>query len=114
MARSTIDAPRTRATRGSRAQCASEINFSIDSFWDVAWTVRLGDEMNGIKVERKFEPDEFGRVAAWGLSGILCGRRFSSLVDEPFAEDDGELCLGLEPLARRAFPLLGGLVQDEI
>ena len=30
--------------------------------------------------------------------------RFSSLADEPFAEDDGELGLGLEPFARRSFP----------
>src|SRR5690606_34378803 len=26
-----------------------------------------------------------------------------SLIDEPFAEDDGELCLGLEPLTRGRF-----------
>lgn len=31
-----------------------------------------------------------------GLSGILCARPISSLADEPFAEDDGELGLGLE------------------
>jgi len=28
----------------------------------------------------------------------------TSLADEPFAEDDGELGLGLEPFARRSFP----------
>jgi hypothetical protein len=38
-----------------------------------------------------------------GLSGISCARPFSSLADEPFAEDDGELGLGLEPFARRPF-----------
>jgi len=32
--------------------------------------------------------------------------RFSSLADEPFAEDDGELGLGLEPFARRPFPFV--------
>lgn len=42
-----------------------------------------------------------------GLSGILCARPVSSLADELFAEDDGELGFGLEPLARRSFPILG-------
>ena len=33
----------------------------------------------------------------WGLSGIFVARgRFSSLADEPFAEDDSELGLGLD------------------
>ncbi|MER9580359.1 hypothetical protein NKI78_33205, partial [Mesorhizobium sp. M0400] len=33
-----------------------------------------------------------GRVKNdWELSGILCARPVSSLADEPFAEDDGEL-----------------------
>jgi hypothetical protein len=49
-----------------------------------------------------------------GLSGILCARRVSSLADEPFAEDDGELHLSFEPLARRSFPFLGRVVQDQI
>ena len=49
-----------------------------------------------------------------GLSGILCARPVSSLADEPFAEDDGELGLGLEPLARRSFPFLGRVVQHQI
>ena len=53
-------------------------------------------------------------VKPWGLSGILCVRPVSSLVDEPLAEDDGELGLGLEPFARRSFPLLGRVVQDQI
>ena len=34
--------------------------------------------------------------------------------DEPFAEDDGELGFRLEPLARRSFPFLGRVVEDEI
>ena len=54
-----------------------------------------------------------GRLMS-GLSGILCARPVSSLADEPFAEDDGELRLGLEPLARRSFPFLGRVVQDQI
>lgn len=36
------------------------------------------------------------------------------MADEPFAEDGGELCLGLEPLARRPFPFLGSVVQNQI
>ena len=49
-----------------------------------------------------------------GLSGILCVRLISSLCDEPFAEDDGELGLGLEPFTRRPLPLLGRVVENEI
>jgi hypothetical protein len=54
------------------------------------------------------------RFKAVGLSGILCVRPVSSLANEPFAEDDGELGLGLEPLARRPFPFLGSVVQNQI
>jgi hypothetical protein len=32
------------------------------------------------------------------------------LADEPFAEDDGELGLGLEPFARRPFPFVSRVV----
>src|SRR5277367_5434353 len=50
----------------------------------------------------------------WGLSGILCARQVvSSRLNEPFVEHDGELCLRLEPLARRHFPFSCGLAQDE-
>ena len=45
---------------------------------------------------------------------FLCARPVSSLADEPLAEDDGELGLGLEPFARRSFPFLGRVVQDQI
>ncbi|RAZ84739.1 hypothetical protein DPM33_30345 [Mesorhizobium hawassense] len=48
------------------------------------------------------------------LSGILCARPVSSLADEPFAEHDGELGFGLEPLARRSFPFLGRVVEHQI
>ncbi|MER9071163.1 reverse transcriptase domain-containing protein [Mesorhizobium sp. M0902] len=48
------------------------------------------------------------------LSGILCARPVSSLADEPLAEDNGELGLGLEPFARRSFPFLSRMVQDQI
>lgn len=52
--------------------------------------------------------------AVSGQSGILCARPVSSLADEALAEDDGELWLGLEPLARRSFPFLGGVVEHQI
>ncbi len=48
------------------------------------------------------------------MSEILCARPISSLTDEPFAEDDGELCLGLEPFARRSFPFLGRVIENQI
>ena len=49
-----------------------------------------------------------------GVSGILCARPVaSSRLNEPLVEHDGELGLCLEPLARRHFPLPGGLAQDE-
>jgi hypothetical protein len=40
--------------------------------------------------------------------------RFSSLADEPFAEHDGELGLGLEPFARRPFPFVSRVVQNQV
>ena len=40
--------------------------------------------------------------------------RFSSLADEPFAEDDGELGFGLEPFARRPFPFVSRVVQNQV
>ena len=40
--------------------------------------------------------------------------RFSSLADEPFAEDDGELGLGLEPFARRPFAFVSRVVQNQV
>ncbi len=49
-----------------------------------------------------------------GLSDILCGRPVSSLADEPLAEDDGELGLGLEPFAWRSLPVLGRVVQHQV
>ena len=56
----------------------------------------------------------YNRFIRWGLSGISCVRPVSSLADGPLAEDDGELGLGLEPLARRPFPFLGCVVENQI
>ena len=44
----------------------------------------------------------------------ICARAVLSDIDEPFAEDDGELCFGLEPFPRRSFPRLGRMIENEI
>ena len=44
----------------------------------------------------------------------ICARAVLSDIDEPFAEDDGELCFGLEPFPRRTFPRLGCMIENEI
>ena len=44
----------------------------------------------------------------------ICARAVLSDIDEPFAEDDGELCFGLEPFLRRTFPRLGRMIENEI
>jgi len=49
-----------------------------------------------------------------GLSDILCVRPVSSLSHEALAKDDGELGSGLDPLARRSFPFLGRVVENQI
>ena len=49
-----------------------------------------------------------------GLSGILCGGRFRSADPEPFAEGDGELRPGFDPVPRRPFPVRGRAVQHEV
>lgn len=41
----------------------SEINASIASFFDGAWTVRIGDEMNGWKAEERVGSEE--EANAW-------------------------------------------------
>lgn len=42
---------------------ASEINFSISTFWDSLLTFKLGDEMNGFKDE--FNTDDFEKGLNW-------------------------------------------------
>jgi putative transposase len=45
----------------------------------------------------------------------FCARgRVSSSDDEPFAEDHGELGFCFGPFARRSFPLLGRMIEDEV
>ena len=53
-------------------------------------------------------------VKARDCQEFLCARRFPSCEHEALFEHDGELRLRLEPLARRPFPIRGGVVQDQI
>ena len=59
-----------------------------------------------VRIEGKTAPGDYQEFRARG--------RFSSLADEPFAEDDGELGLGLEPFARRPFPFVSRVVQNQV
>ena len=49
-----------------------------------------------------------------GLSGFLCEAGYLSCIHEALVEHDSELRLCLRPLARRAFPFRGGVVEDQI
>ena len=57
---------------------------------------------------------EVNAVIARGECQKICARAVLSDIDEPFAEDDGELCFGLEPFPRRTFPRLGRMIENEI
>lgn len=46
-----------------------------------------------------------------GVSGFLCEAGYPSCVHEALLEHDGELCLCLGPLSRRAFPFRGGVIE---
>lgn len=37
---------------------AEEVNCSVASFWDAGWIVKFGNDMNGIKAEATFRPEE--------------------------------------------------------
>jgi hypothetical protein len=64
--------------------------------------------------ERVFRENGLPTAIRTGVSGILCARPVSSLTFEAFAEDDGELRPCLEPLAWGPFPVLGGVIENEI
>ena len=57
-----------------------------------------------------------GRVIGECMKGTVRNsvRGAGSLVEEPLAEDDGELCLCFAPFPRRALPLLCGVVEHQI
>ena len=46
---------------------ANEINVGMQSFYDGGWTVWIGDEMNGRRVEQTFDNDEINDILAWLL-----------------------------------------------
>jgi hypothetical protein len=41
----------------------SEINFSVSTFWDGGFDVRLGDEMSGFKASATI--DRWGQIEPW-------------------------------------------------
>ncbi len=43
----------------------SEINSGMQTFWDNGFTVWLGDEMNGKRVEKNFYVNELAEAAEW-------------------------------------------------
>ena len=43
----------------------SETNIEIACFWDVGWTVKLGDQLNGFFAQREFKNDELGELPGW-------------------------------------------------
>ena len=64
-------------------------------------------KMSGEVVPRVRDPET-------GLSAISCVAGDLSFCDEPFAEEDGELCFCLDPLSWRPFPVLGRVSENEI
>lgn len=57
----------------------SEINFSISTFWDGGFDVKLGDPTNGILDEGNF--DRWGQVEPW-----LAARAIENFPDSLFAQ----------------------------
>jgi len=43
----------------------SEINCSIESFWDMGFDVKVGDDQNGFKAEKTFRPGQWDAAARW-------------------------------------------------
>ena len=61
----------------------------------------------GLKVPQK-------QPKRWACQEFCARGRLSSLDDEPFAEDHGELGFCFGPFARRSFPLLRRMIEDEV
>jgi len=49
---------------------ASEVNVSIQGFWNVGWVVRLGDAVTGYDAEEKFAAGSFELIAPWLVVSI--------------------------------------------
>lgn len=53
----------------------SEINFSISTFWDSGFTVKLGDDINGFKAEASV--NRFGEIEPWLIRAAIEVRPYS-------------------------------------
>src|SRR6476660_1782953 len=83
------------------------------------WRKRLGSKLDLLLAESLRLAHEAGALRTRDLKRVTgeyqefrARGRFSSLADEPFAEHDGELGLGLEPFARRPFPVRSRMIQE--
>lgn len=47
----------------------SEINFTVSTFWDGGFTVKLGDDMNGLVAEANFA--RWGMVEEWLIRAAI-------------------------------------------
>ena len=65
-------------------------------------------------IDEPFAEDDGELCFGLGECQKICARAVLSDIDEPFAEDDGELCFGLVPFPRRTFPRLGRMIENEI
>nr|WP_162759298.1 hypothetical protein [Brucella intermedia] len=52
-----------------KAAYDSDINIYLASFWDGGWEVRIGDEMDGFRAERRLR--DIGKVAVWLKEEII-------------------------------------------
>lgn len=43
----------------------NEINCGMASFWDGGWTVWIGDDLNGRRVEENFLAEDFDQISPW-------------------------------------------------
>ena len=53
------------------ALSASEINCTVATFREGGWTLKLGDDANGLVAERSFAPPALDHAVRW-LTGRAC------------------------------------------
>jgi hypothetical protein len=92
---------------------ASEINVSIciSSFWDAGWEVKLGDTLQGFKVERTFANAELDKAAQW-LAEQACVHYPESDFTRRFAGFFNPLSFRNLPLAKVTFAFRRGLPRS--
>jgi len=59
----------------------SEINVCLSCFWDIGWTVKLGDEFNGYVAEGHFDGDNVD-----GVTKFLIEQATFCFPSSPFAK----------------------------